>query len=355
MMNSNLSEDEARKIIDEELAKMAKEKADKVVKDWKPGQRKRPLMITYRLEDFEYELDPDAPPKWTNRDKRCGALAIKVGMMPVWDEWGERHPCTVLWMDRNIVLGHKTPEQHGYLAVQVAAGERKSKRVPRVVLGQYQHLPKLQELPPYMVREFRITDQEHLVPVGSPIHASHFIPGQNLDIAGITKGKGFQGPMKRHHFSGMPATHGNSKTHRAHGATGSRQDPGKVFKGKKMAGHMGVERRTIQNLRLVKVDRGRNLLFVRGAVPGNKGCFVEIRDAVKRPLWNSNLVLDKVEKPPIPTAKYDPKVDGSGKRGKEVFMPMLQQDPLNPTAPPGEMMKATAVAAAAAAAAKSSN
>ena len=187
------------------------------------------------------------------------------------------------------------------------------------------------------------------IPVGTQIHANHFLIGQNVDIAGISKGKGFQGGMKRHNFKGMPATHGVSKSHRSIGSTGSCQDPGRVFKGKKMPGHMGTDRITVQNLRIVKIDRGRNLIFVRGPIPGNKGTFVEIKDAIKKPLFGTNMVPDSVQLPPLPTNYGEGKsfiniymklkykysnlyiildgIDGSGKEGYEMMMSISENDP----------------------------
>lgn len=352
----DLTDEQAAQIVDEELARMQEERDEKFAvppEDWKPGMRKRKLVAGRHLEEFEREMYPDRfQPKWTLRDKRCGALAIKVGMMPVWDPlWGERIPTTVLFVDSNVVLGHKTLDKHGYWAVQVAAGQRKRKNVGKSVLGQYK--PILQydptENPPYLMREFRVTDPDLLPPLYSRIHARHFVPGQNLDISGISKGKGFQGAMKLHNFGGMPATHGTSRSHRALGSTGACQDPGKVWKGKKMAGRMGTDRVTVQNLRLVKIDRGRNLLFVKGHVPGNKGSFVELRDAVKKPLWNTDLVEGALDRPPLPTYDYSQDVleggsegedagdtdgvgviDGSGVLGYEVFMPIGEEDPLDP-------------------------
>jgi len=237
----HLTQEEIEKIIEEEEARMKQEEEDKYVKNWRPGMRKRPLVMSYKLEDFEYELEPEKyGVRWTTRDKRCGALAIKVGMLPVFDTYGQRHPCTVLFLDKNIVLHHKTEEKHGYMAVAVAAGERKRKNVGVSVLGQYKSMPGLEdpravdgESPPWLVREFRVTDPEHLIPINTRIHARHFVPGQAVDVAGISKGKGFQGGMKRHGFAGMPASHGVSKAHRALGSTGQCQDPGRVFKGKK--------------------------------------------------------------------------------------------------------------------------
>jgi large subunit ribosomal protein L3 len=329
--NTDMSEEELERMFEEEETKMREEKEAKFVKNWKPGMRKRFLQQSIHLEEFKYELEPDKhEPRWTLRDKRCGALAIKVGMMPVFDEWGVRHACTVLFMDNNVVLGHKTTEKHGYCAVQVAGGQRKRKNVGKAVMGQYKELLDDEENPPYLVREFLVSDESTLPPLHSQIHARHFVPGQNVDVAGTSKGKGFQGAMKRHNFGGMPASHGVSKSHRALGSTGQCQDPGRVFKGKKMAGHMGHERVTTQNLRVVKVDRGRNLLYVIGSVPGNKGAFVEVRDAVKKPLWSTGKVLDGLDRPPLPTFACDEAVDGCGASGHEVFMPLPDSDPLLP-------------------------
>jgi large subunit ribosomal protein L3 len=217
-INSDLSEDEIRKIIDDELQKMADEKVRKEYRNWKPGQRKRPLVVSYRLEDFEEE-ESGVASRWTLRDKRCGALGIKLGMMPVWDGWGERHPCTVLYLDSNVVLRNKTREGiEGYDAVEIGAGERKAKNVTKPLLGHYAKFG-VADHPPYVVREFRVTTNDAMPPPGTRIHARHFIPGQNVDVSGITKGKGFQGGMKRHGFKGMPASHGTSRSHRAIGST----------------------------------------------------------------------------------------------------------------------------------------
>jgi large subunit ribosomal protein L3 len=353
-----LTEEEAIRIIEEEEKKLEEEEKAKIVPNWRPGMRKRPLQMSFSLEEFERELEPEKyAVRWNkNIDKRCGALAIKVGMMPLFDNdgWGVRYPCTVLLLDHNVVIGHKTVEKHGYCSVVIGAGERKAKNLDKCLLGQYKPLLStpsshiaaatavdnaqpidtdedgtVLKHPPHIVREFRVTDPSLLIPLHSRIHASHFVPGQNLDIAGISKGKGFQGGMKRHGFGGMPASHGVSRSHREIGSTGSCQDPGKVFKGKKMPGHMGVDRVTVQNLRLLQIDRGRNLLYVLGAIPGNRGEFVEVRDAVKKPLWNTDKVLDKVDRPPCPTFTYDPMIDGNG-QAHEVFMPRPERDPLIP-------------------------
>jgi large subunit ribosomal protein L3 len=249
-------------------------------------------------------------------------------MLPIFDDWGIRHACTVLFLDKNVVLGHKTMESHGYRAVQVAAGERKRKNVGICVLGQYKQILEKDESPPYLVREFRISEDSFYVPVNSHIHARHFVPGQNVDVAGITKGKGFQGGMKKWGFKGMPASHGVSLSHRAIGSTGSCQDPGRVWKGKKMPGRMGGVRRTIQNIRVIKIDRGRDLVYVIGQVPGNKGEWVEIRDAVKKPLFKTDKVIDGLFRPPLPTFEYDVNIDGCGEPGHEIMMPLPDKDPL---------------------------
>lgn len=327
-----LTSEEMDRILEAEEARMAAEADAKRYPDWKPGQRKRPLIKTYSEEEFERSLVPENfvdNPVWTLRDRRCGALAIKVGMMPVWDDWGVRHACTVLWLDRNVVLGHKTMERNGYTAIQVAAGERKAKNVGKCVMGQYQSLKELVDAPPYLVKEFRISDESNILPLHSRIHARHFVPGQNVDVSGISKGKGFQGGMKRHGFRGMPASHGTSLSHRALGSTGNCQDPGRVFKGKKMAGRMGADRITTQNLRVVKIDRGRDLVYLAGNVPGQNGAFGELQDAVKKPLWRTDKVLGGLERPPLPTFEYDSEIDGTGLCYEE-YMPLGDEDPLDP-------------------------
>jgi large subunit ribosomal protein L3 len=325
--NSNLSDEEINKMIDEELANMEAEKEAKINKNWKPGYRKRPLVIAHTLEAFENEGKPVTWQPQLNR--RTGVLGIKVGMMPVWDAWGERHACTVLYLDSNVVIRTFTEEEDGYLAVQIGAGERKKKNVTKPLLGHYAKYG-VDENPPYLVREFRVSHKEYLPEPGTQIHARHFIPGQNVDVSGITKGKGFQGGMKKHNFSGMPASHGTSLAHRSIGSTGSCQDPGRVFKGKKMPGRMGAERVTTQNLRIIKVDRGRNLIYLKGPVPGQKGEFVEIRDAVKKPLFGTEKVENSEVFPPLPTFNFEDGIDGSGNGGFEVMMPLQKEDPFDP-------------------------
>jgi large subunit ribosomal protein L3 len=211
---------------------------------------------------------------------RTGILAKKIGMTKVFDAQG-RHVCvTVLHMDGNQVVSVRTPEKNGYTAVQVGYGAVKTGRLTKAAKGQF---AKAKTEAKKKLIEFRVS-HEGLLEVGAEIAADHFVPGQFVDVTGTTIGKGFQGVMKRYNFGGMPASHGVSITHRAHGSTGNRQDPGRVFKGKKMAGHMGGARATIPNLAVVSVDAAQGLVFVKGSVPGSDGSFVMVRDAVKRKL-----------------------------------------------------------------------
>ena len=211
---------------------------------------------------------------------RSGVIAQKVGMTRIFTEQGEHIPVTVLKLDNVQVLAHRTDEKNGYTALQLGAGSRK---VSRVTKAERQNFAIAKVEPKRTVAEFRVST-DNLIEVGAEITADHYVKGQLVDVTGTNQGKGFQGAMKRWNFGGMRATHGVSVTHRAHGSTGQRQDPGKVFKGKKMAGHMGDERVTTLNLEVVKTDVDKGLLLVRGAVPGSKGGWVTVRDAAKRPL-----------------------------------------------------------------------
>jgi large subunit ribosomal protein L3 len=211
---------------------------------------------------------------------RSGVIAQKVGMTRVFTEAGEHIPVTVLKLDNVQVLAHLTNDKNGYTAVQLGAGKRKPNRLSK---AEREGFARVQMEPKRKVAEFRVT-AENLIEVGATITADHFVKGQLVDITGTNKGKGFQGAMKRWNFGGMRASHGVSITHRAHGSTGQRQDPGKVFKGKKMAGHLGDERVTTLNLEVVQIDPDRGLVLVRGAVPGAKGGWVLMRDAVKKAL-----------------------------------------------------------------------
>ena len=211
---------------------------------------------------------------------RSGVIAQKVGMTRVFTHAGEHVPVTVLRLANCQVVAHATKEKNGYVALQLGAGTRKVKNVSKAERGRFA-VAKVE--PKRKLAEFRV-EEDGLIPVGAEITADHFVAGQFVDVTGTSIGKGFQGVMKRWNFSGGRATHGNSLSHRVAGSTGQRQDPGKVFKGKKMAGHMGDVRVTTQNLEVVETDKERGLVLVRGAVPGTKGGWVLVRDAVKRSL-----------------------------------------------------------------------
>jgi len=208
---------------------------------------------------------------------RTGVIAKKMGMMRVFAEDGAHVPVTVLQLDKLTVIGNRTQEKDGYVSVVLGAGSPKVKRMTKAERGQF---AKANVEPKSKVVEFRV-DADGLVPVGAEITADHYVPGQYIDVSAQSIGKGFAGAMKRWNFGGLRATHGVSVSHRSHGSTGQRQDPGKVFKGKKMAGHLGDERVTTQNLTVVRVDAARGLIFVKGSVPGAEGAWVEVRDAAK--------------------------------------------------------------------------
>ncbi|NDE89640.1 MAG: 50S ribosomal protein L3 [Alphaproteobacteria bacterium] len=211
---------------------------------------------------------------------RTGIVAKKLGMTKVFDTKGQHIAVTVLLMKGNQVVAVRSEEKNGYTAVQMGFDDVKASRATKASRG---HFAKANVLPKRKLVEFRVS-KDAVLEVGAEISAEHFVPGQFVDVTGTTIGKGFQGVMKRHNFAGMPASHGVSITHRAHGSTGNRQDPGRVFKNKKMAGHMGQVRATIPNLSIVQVDAEEGLLFVSGSVPGSEGSFVMVRDAVKRVL-----------------------------------------------------------------------
>ncbi len=217
---------------------------------------------------------------------RSGVIAKKVGMTRLFMEDGKQVPVTVLQLDKLQVVANRTPEQHGYSAVQLGAGTAKAKRTSKAMRG---HFAVVKVEPKRKVAEFRVAP-EAMIPVGEEITADHYFEGQFVDVSGTSIGKGFAGAMKRHNFGGLRASHGVSISHRSHGSTGQCQDPGKVFKGKKMAGHMGAARVTTQNLQVVRTDSDRGLIMVKGAVPGSKGGWVTIKDAVKKP-FPENAIL----------------------------------------------------------------
>jgi large subunit ribosomal protein L3 len=255
--------------------------------------------------------------------KRTGALARKLGMMRVFAEDGAHVPVTVLALDGCQVIGRRTveaepfkdsegkevplkphksrknekaekvrtPKADGYVALTLGAGAAKAKNATKAERGQF---ARARVEPKAIVREFRVS-QEGLLPVGAFIAADHFVVGQKVDVTGVSIGKGFAGAMKRWNFGGLRATHGVSVSHRSHGSTGQRQDPGRVFKNKKMAGHLGQERVTTQNLEVVRVDAERGLIFVKGAAPGAKNSWVEVRDAVKAKLPETAPLPGKVK------------------------------------------------------------
>lgn len=209
---------------------------------------------------------------------RTGLLARKLGMTRLFNEDGSSTPVTVLHVDAVRVVAQRTEETDGYTAVQVGLGTAKPKNVSKPNRG---HFAKAGVEAPMKVVEFRV-HADAMLPAGTVLSAAHFVPGQKVDVTGTSKGKGFAGAMKRWNFAGLEASHGVSISHRSHGSTGNRQDPGKTFKNKKMAGHLGVERITTQNLEIAGHDLERGLLLVKGAVPGSAGSYVMVRDAVKR-------------------------------------------------------------------------
>ena len=211
---------------------------------------------------------------------RSGVIAKKLGMTRVFMEDGKQVPVTVLQLDGLQVVAQRTADKHGYSAVQLGTGTIKAKRVSKPMRG---HFAVALVEPKRKVAEFRVAP-ENMIDIGAEITAEHYTEGQFVDVSGTSIGKGFAGAMKRHNFSGLRASHGVSVSHRSHGSTGQCQGPGKVFKGKKMAGHMGAAKITTQNLQVVKTDLDRGLIMIKGAVPGCKGGWVTVKDAVKKPL-----------------------------------------------------------------------
>jgi len=209
---------------------------------------------------------------------RSGVIAQKVGMTRVFTEAGAHVPVTVLRLANCQVVAHRTMDKNGYVALQLGSGTRKVKNVTKAERGNFA-IAKVE--PKRTVTEFRVSE-DAMIPVGAEITADHFVPGQFVDVTGTSIGKGFAGGMKRWNFGGLRATHGVSISHRSIGSTGGRQDPGKTFKNKKMPGHMGVDRITTLNLKIAQVDVERGLILIEGAVPGAKGGWITVRDAVKK-------------------------------------------------------------------------
>ena len=209
---------------------------------------------------------------------RSGVIAQKVGMTRVFTEAGAHVPVTVLRLANCQVVAHRTMDKNGYVALQLGSGTRKVKNVSKAERGNFA-IAKVE--PKRTVTEFRVSE-DAMIPVGAEITADHFVPGQFVDVTGTSIGKGFAGGMKRWNFGGLRASHGVSVSHRSIGSTGGRQDPGKTFKNKKMPGHMGVDRITTLNLKIAQVDVERGLILIEGAVPGAKGGWITVRDAVKK-------------------------------------------------------------------------
>ena len=209
---------------------------------------------------------------------RSGIIAKKVGMTRLFMDNGKQIPVTVLHMDNLQVVAQRTNEKHGYTAVQLGAGQSKVKNVSKAMRG---HFAVAKVEPKRKIAEFRVAP-ENMIDVGAEITAEHYVEGQFVDVSGTSIGKGFAGAMKRHNFGGLRASHGVSISHRSHGSTGQNQDPGRVFKGKKMAGHMGATKVTIQNLKVVEVDTENSLLIIKGSVPGKKNSTIIVNDSIKK-------------------------------------------------------------------------
>jgi large subunit ribosomal protein L3 len=244
---------------------------------------------------------------------RTGLIARKLGMTRLFDEAGEHVPVTVLQVDHCQVVAVRTAASDGYTAVQLGVGKAKVKNTSRPLRG---HFAKARVEPKRKLAEFRVT-ADALLDVGAEILVEHFVPGQFVDVTGTSIGRGFAGAMKRHGFHGLRASHGVSISHRSHGSTGQRQDPGRVFKGKKMAGHMGATRVTTQNLEVVSTDAERGVILVKGAVPGAEGGWVLVRDATKRKLPDGVPFPAAVRGAPEPGAAAAPAEEPAAAAGPE--------------------------------------
>eukprot|EP01134_Creolimax_fragrantissima_P006567 CFRG6567T1 len=244
--------------------------------------------------------DVYTPPEWTPKSRRTGVLAFKKGMITAWSDDGKIMPITVLQMENNQVVQAKTVEKEGKPALQIGCRDVfKLKKISMPQIGHFKHAGV--QLKRKLV-DFRISEDAAL-PVGTHITAAHFVPGQFVDVCSISKGKGFQGGIKRHNMNRQPATHGNSRSHRKMGGTGGCQDPGRVFPGKRMPGHLGNERVTTLNLRVYRVEPRHNLIYVIGAVPGHKEQYVQVKDAHRKTF---------IEPPPFPT--HIPAIHGEAEK-----------------------------------------
>ena len=209
---------------------------------------------------------------------RTGIIAQKIGMTSVFNDKGERVPLTLVKVDDCQVVAHKTLKKHGYNALVIGI---KDKKISRVTKPMKQFFANAKVLPKTKLKEFRISEDK-FIDIAASLEVDHFVAGQFVDVTATTIGKGFAGSMKRHNFRGLEASHGVSISHRSHGSTGQRQDPGKVFKNKKMAGHMGCNKVTIQNLKIFAIDKERKLIMIQGSVPGHRNSYLSIRDAIKK-------------------------------------------------------------------------
>jgi large subunit ribosomal protein L3 len=264
---------------------------------------------------------------------RSGVLAQKIGMTRLFTESGEHVPVTVLRLGHCQVVGHRTKDKNGYVALQLGAGLRKVQSTTKADRG---HFAVAKVEPKRKLAEFRV-DEDALIPIGAEITADHFVVGQYVDVTGTSTGKGWAGPMKRWNFAGLRASHGVSISHRSHGSTGGRQDPGKTFKNKKMAGHLGVDRVTTLNLKVRQTDVDRGLILVEGAVPGVKGGWIMVRDALKKKLPDGAPKPGKFKlADAAPAAKADEQAPPAEAAAKPDVAPQAQQAAPQAAAPKAE-------------------
>lgn len=276
----------------------------------KRDEEERKKLEEMKAEGKEIEIEIAKADKM----KRSGVVGMKIGMMGVYDAWGERHTCTILQLDNVEVTQVKTPLSEGQLSIQMGISQRKEKRIRKPQVG---HFHKAGVDPKRKLVEFQVEEEQCLIPIGTKIDVRHFVPGQYVDVCGTSKGKGFAGVMKRWNFKGQGATHGVSLTHRSGGSTGQNTSPGRVFKGKKMPGHLGAERVTVLNQQIFKIDIDRQLVYLKGHVPGPTGGYIRIRDAVQGAKFPSP--------PPIPTY-----LGGGEEKEREIFAPLPEVNPLMP-------------------------